>query len=226
MIKYEKNKLEQIVNESYLYRDVLFKFGRNDSGAAYKTLHRRLKEWNIDTSHFLGKSELMKLKIKDGKYPKTTNENLFTVNNATRHIVKRRIIAENLIEYKCKFCGNNGFWNGVKISLILDHINGVNNDNHLENLRFLCPNCNATLETHCRGSKGLLPKIKKIRKLRKYSSRLNQRKVKDRPSLDELNEMLKTMSYCAIGRNYGVSDNAVRRWMNLYHKINITDKIN
>jgi hypothetical protein len=35
------------------------------------------------------------------------------------------------------------------LSLILDHINGVNNDNRIENIRIVCPNCNATLDTHC-----------------------------------------------------------------------------
>jgi hypothetical protein len=39
-------------------------------------------------------------------------------------------------------------WVGKKMSLILDHINGVNNDNRIEN-RIVCPNCNATLDTHC-----------------------------------------------------------------------------
>jgi hypothetical protein len=38
---------------------------------------------------------------------------------------------------------------GKKMSLILDHINGVNNDNRIENIRIVCPNCNATLDTHC-----------------------------------------------------------------------------
>ena len=35
------------------------------------------------------------------------------------------------------------------MGLILDHINGVRDDNRLENLRIVCPNCAATLDTHC-----------------------------------------------------------------------------
>ena len=212
------------MKKSSTYREVLHEFERNESGASYKTLHRRLKEWNINTSHFLSRSEIMKLNYDTGTiFIKKTNDELFEINNISRATIKNRIVAENLIEYKCKFCGNDGFWNGIKISLILDHINGVNNDNHLENLRFLCPNCNATLETHCKGASALILKPIKIRKI--SPPRLSQRKVKERPSLDELNEMLKTMSYRAIGRKYGVSDNAIRRWINLYHKINILDKI-
>ena len=35
------------------------------------------------------------------------------------------------------------------MTLILDHINGINNDHRLENLRFVCPNCNIQLDTNC-----------------------------------------------------------------------------
>jgi hypothetical protein len=78
--------------------------------------------------------------------------------NATiaRHHVKRKIIQRNLIEYKCDMCGNCGEWLGQRLPLILDHTNGVNNDNRLDNLRFLCSNCDSLLPTYKnrRGSKG------------------------------------------------------------------------
>ena len=48
-------------------------------------------------------------------------------------------------------CDQDENWKGKIMSLILDHKNGVNNDNRLENLQIVCPNCNATLPTHCRG---------------------------------------------------------------------------
>ena len=51
--------------------------------------------------------------------------------------------------YKCKECGISEKWNNKPIILHLDHINGINNDNRLENLRFLCPNCHSQTDTYC-----------------------------------------------------------------------------
>ena len=72
------------------------------------------------------------------------------VENSTytnRYRLKIRLIKENKMNYRCAICGNNGEWNGKPLSLQLDHINGVNNDNRIENLRFLCPNCHSQTET-------------------------------------------------------------------------------
>ena len=49
----------------------------------------------------------------------------------------------------CELCGQGELWRGRPMGLILDHINGVRDDNRLENLRIVCPNCAATLDTHC-----------------------------------------------------------------------------
>ena len=76
-----------------------------------------------------------------------TNEEVFIVNSTyARHNIKKRLIKQKIIEYVCRDCGIDGNWNGKKLSLQLDHINGVNNDNRIENLRFLCPNCHSQTE--------------------------------------------------------------------------------
>ena len=77
-----------------------------------------------------------------------TNEEIFIENSTyARHNLKRRIINEKLLEQSCAECGIVNEWNNKKLVLQLDHINGKNNDNRLENLRFICPNCHSQTET-------------------------------------------------------------------------------
>ena len=93
----------------------------------------------------LGK-KLGRLAYWDDKYP----EDQIFVENSTyaRHSIKARIRAKNLIEYKCACCGIGPLWRGKEMPLILDHVNGINNDNRLENLRFVCSNCDSQLPTY------------------------------------------------------------------------------
>lgn len=65
-----------------------------------------------------------------------------------RHHVKKKIIQRCLIPYECGVCGNKGEWMGKELPLILDHVNGINNDNRIDNLRFVCSNCDSQLLTY------------------------------------------------------------------------------
>ena len=114
-------------------------------------------------------------------------------------------------------------WNGEHMSLIIDHINGISTDNRLENLRIVCPNCNATLPTH--GGKNVKHKLKE-KKIKPNKETLIKnhketsiwaRKVK-RPEYNQLKLEIKELGYSGTGRKYGVSDNAIRKWIKHYEK--------
>lgn len=203
------NILIETVKSSVSINEVFIKLGLNTSSGNYKKFNKLKIKYNIDISHFLSRSDLMKLKFKNRE--KSIDE-VFTINSFYgRNVIKQRIIKDKLIEYKCCICHNDGFWFNKKLTLILDHINGVNNDNRLENLRFVCPNCNSQLSTHCVGSYVKKEKVKRIKKGKTIN--LKNRKVKDRPSLDVLISDIQNLGYCGTGRKYGVSDNAIRKWI-------------
>lgn len=56
---------------------------------------------------------------------------------------------------KCMICGQSGDnWNGKPMTLIVDHIDGKSNNNKLDNLRIVCPNCDCQLPTYKAKNKG------------------------------------------------------------------------
>ena len=61
--------------------------------------------------------------------------------------MRKYFIKGEYVEHKCSICGQEPEWQGKPLTLILDHINGINNDHSLENLRWVCPNCNQQLDT-------------------------------------------------------------------------------
>ncbi len=78
-----------------------------------------------------------------------TTEEILVENSPYKNIpiLKKRLLKEGLLEYKCAICGNTGEWLGQPLTLQLDHINGDHFDHRLENLRLLCPNCHSQTET-------------------------------------------------------------------------------
>ena len=216
----EKEKILIVIKESKTINEVLTKLGKNTSSAGYKYFKRYIEENNIDISHFFTHKEIIENQFKDGKLKKLDVNIMFSKESKiSRGTIKRRIIADKLIEYKCVFCNNEGEWMGNKISLILDHINGVNNDNRIENLRFLCPNCNSTLDTHCRGAIGYSEKIKKEKVKKEYRPRISSRKV-NRPDIHTLKVQINELGYVGTGKIYNVSDNTIRKWVKWYEKQN------
>lgn len=68
-------------------------------------------------------------------------------------ITKQQLIGLGYKEDKCELCSQGPEWNRQFLNLQLDHINGIHNDNRLENLRILCPNCHTQTPTYCNNKK-------------------------------------------------------------------------
>lgn len=89
-----------------------------------------------------------------------SHSDLFSASPEKRRgSVKRRIINRKIIPYICSMCGQAPEWKGKPLVLILDHINGINHDDRIENLRFVCPNCDSQLPTYKRKNKRRAPKL-------------------------------------------------------------------
>lgn len=214
--KYHKDFLEKIVKESTNIGMVLDKLNLRKAGGNYMVINKYIIEYDLDLSHFIsGKFQM-------GSNPKTKiplEEILVENSTYSRKNLKKRLYDENILERVCCLCGQGEEWNGMKISLILDHINGVYNDNRIENLRIVCPNCNAGLDTFAGRNTNTKKNIcscgnKKFRKSEKCNSCAGEERRKvERPSVDQLLKEVEEVGYSATGRKYGVSDNAIRKWI-------------
>lgn len=214
--KYLKQNLEPIIKNSKTISEVIQKLKLTAIGGNHKTIVKYIKKYNIDTSHFEQRSDRMRLLNPAIPLDKVLVENC----NYNRVHLKNRLYKEGIKKRECEECGQGEIWRGKKMSLILDHKNGINNDNRIENLRIICPNCSATLPTHAgKNNKKAIEKRKK----NKYTAErplLNKRIVK-RPSLKRLQKEIKELGYSATGRKYGVSDNAIRKWIKSYNKYGV-----
>jgi hypothetical protein len=61
--------------------------------------------------------------------------------------LKRKLLANGLIENLCSECKRLPEWQSKPLSLQLDHIDGDRTNNELPNLRMLCPNCHSQTHT-------------------------------------------------------------------------------
>lgn len=215
--KCPKDTFIKFYNESNSYVGLLRKFGLDNKGGNHKTLKKRLKEEGLSEDRLRTFVNRPKNRIE--------NELMFTTDSVVhRHAVKKRIIREKLIEYKCKNCGLEPFWQNKKLVLILDHINGINNDHRIENLRFLCPNCNSQTSTFagknqfhnkkrnfCECGKHIAIVSKNCKKCYNKYHRIGIREKIKWPTKEELEQILKITPCSVLAKKLGVSDNAIGR---------------
>jgi hypothetical protein len=220
---------QNVINESSLYSEMCSKLNLECTRSQVKMISYRIRVDGFDKTLFNHNHKLYCQKFKRIGYEEKL-ENILIKDSTylSSNSLKKKLFKYNFLENKCQECGNIGSWNGKELKLQLDHINGSSNDNRLENLRILCPNCHTQTETF--GSKRLKKmKIKKhlvqCKNCNKKSNgklfcencqsniAIKNRKVLNRPKINILIEEVGKLGYVGTGKKYGVSDNTIRKWI-------------
>jgi hypothetical protein len=227
-------ELQNILQSCNSYSDVMRRLNLSVSGSSVKILKNRIEEEkDLDISHFENsRKERRKEIISNLHQSNKISLNKILVEDSTytnTNSLNKRLLKEGILKEKCSKCNLGTEWNGQKITLHLDHINGNSNDNRISNLRILCPNCHSQTSTYagrrkkkifecsiCNSSKGKKAIIcLKCHNKNNSMDSINQRKV-ERPSKEELSKLIQTKTFSQIGKDNGVSDNAIRKWCKYY----------
>lgn len=110
----------------------------------------RDRSWLVRAAKFHGVELPVGTRGKGGSVGKPLEDIL--VENSTytssSSSLKKRLVSSGMLDNVCSSCGLLPEWMGKPLSLQLDHINGIHNDNRLSNLRILCPNCHSQSPTY------------------------------------------------------------------------------
>lgn len=225
--KIPKEELIDKISKCTSLSQILKDYNLRAAGGNFNTLRKRLEYDNINIDH-IPRGINSNNNRSFNRENKLSNEELFTINSSySRNTIRRRLLNDSIIEYKCSICKGNPFWNDLNLTLILDHVNGIYNDHRLENLRFVCPNCNSQLDTHCGKN---FKKHKQINKCIDCNTKIltssnrcgkcyafHRKLMNGFPKKEILERDIQERPMYLIGKKYKVSGATIKKWATDYN---------
>jgi 5-methylcytosine-specific restriction endonuclease McrA len=228
--KIDKDELQKILDSSNTYGEVLEFFKMSQSCGNYKTLNQVIKEYDLSLSK-INEQRIIKASnhTKTNSFNKRNDEDIFCKNSTylSRGGIKKRLLLKGF-DYECAECKINDIYNDKPISLQLDHINGINDDNRLNNLRFLCPNCHSQTETfsgkrhkktnYCECGNIISNKANFC-----FICRPTKPTKIDWPSVEEMSKLVWEKPATHLSKDLGISDVAIKKFC-IKNTINVPPK--
>lgn len=214
---------------------VMRQLGLTISGGGYHTVRTLVKRLGLDTSHWTGSGYL---KGKKNSWTKALalSEILVQGRPVNGAKLKQRLFKAGLLENRCSECGIST-WRGRTLVLQIDHINGAHDDNRLENLRILCPNCHSQTPTWGTGNRQyraekptrvcacgtpICREATRCRKCAAIARRDTPDPKKPRrtkiswPSPEDLSARIATSSFSAVAFDLGIGTSALRKHLKIH----------
>ncbi|WP_328742227.1 HNH endonuclease [Streptomyces caniferus] len=151
-------ELERAVATSRSLAGVLSCLALADNGTSRRAVKRSIEAYGLPTEHFTGQGHRRGIPSPNRRSADHILRQREPGSRRERTTLLRRALEEKKVPRRCAECSLGDTWQGKRLVLEIDHINGDRLDNRLANLRYLCPSCHSQTRTFsCRSAHSAVP---------------------------------------------------------------------